>query len=249
MPQILWFYKPVKLVECYLIVQNTHMINLRQFAELHRTFSGSEYGQELGKNVRYERYKPDSVSNKEWVELLGRDVSNLEHLRLTYDLTVAFVRHSEEHQPDLLDDTDKAALLLAGVSHDWGEALTGDISYGDKTLDDDEKERIAFAKVASDLFPADVDRFRRVQEVAFDHNGDGDRLGRIFSTIECLGYMRTALTAVDRLDLGDDSVQPVELQEGLEWLITDVLLNTTQKLVAQTKEYSAVDAAAYLNAE
>lgn len=223
------------------------MPGLQQFSELHRTFSGSEYGRKLASEVRWERYKPEDTPNEEWVRLLGRDFSNLEHLYLTYNLCAAFIHHSEEYQPDLLSEDDKELLLLTGVTHDWGEAITTDISYGDKTPDDDAKEGMAFSKIATELFPDRADQFAQVQEIIFDHNGENNRLGAIFSTIEHVGYMRTALIAVDVLVAKKEEAAPANVQAGLKWLVADVLSNTVGKLVAQSTRYSAVDAAAYLN--
>ncbi len=57
------------------------------FLDIHLSFAETIHGQKLAENVRYERYKPDDVTNQRWVELLGADVNNLTHLTLTYGLT------------------------------------------------------------------------------------------------------------------------------------------------------------------
>ena len=51
--------------------------------EIHNKFASTPEGQNLSQQVRYDSYRPAHVSKEEWVELLGADASNLEHMPLT----------------------------------------------------------------------------------------------------------------------------------------------------------------------
>jgi hypothetical protein len=220
------------------------MKHLSEYNEVEDHFRQSQYGAVLAEKVRYDKYRDPSVSTTEWVALLGRDVSNLEHLSLTRGIALGFVRHSQEHQPDLLDAEDAVVLPLIGSLHDWGEAITGDISYGDKSASDDATEVHALSVVADELYPDVAPTYlEQAKEVVFDHAGESKR-GEIFFAIECLGYMRTALNAMD-ISL-DESADPVH-QPGLQWLYTDVVTNITEKMIAQAGKFDAVHAALLAN--
>ena len=212
-----------------------------------KTFTESEYGQTLGANIRYGKYKPEEMTNEAWVELLGRDVSNLQHLSLTRGIATAFVRHSTEHQPELLTADEGQMLELTAQVHDWGEALTGDISYGDKNADDDEIEKDAFEIVASRLYadePEKLEQLKQARDIALTH--EGGKLNEIFFAIECLGYFRTALRASE---LALDESLPEALRARLVWLTTDVISNVSIKMLAFAEKYKAIEAAVAANSE
>ena len=44
--------------------------------------------------MRYGPYKPEELSNEEWVRILGPDVNNLEHLKITLAITNDFIAPS-----------------------------------------------------------------------------------------------------------------------------------------------------------
>lgn len=222
------------------------MIDLKPYSELHKEFSGTEYGQRLSKDVRYEKYNLADITHGEWIELLGRDVNNLEHMSLTHGIAVAFIRYSEQHQPDLMNDEEKRLILLVAITHDWGEAINGDISYSDKTADQEAQEQEDFDAVAvsREYGAFSYEEIKVAQAVAFDHKvGD---LGRIFFAIEQLGYVRTAVKAADTVVSQD---LPAKVAEGLTWLVADVFSNQVCKdgILKSSLEYDAVRAAIVSN--
>ena len=162
--------------------------------EIHRSFSDTEFGDKLADNVRYDKYRPDHILKKEWTELLGADVNNLTHMPLTYGLARAFINHTRVHQSDLMNESEEKLLLIAALSHDWAESITTDISFGDKTVLDDEEEQAAFERYLVSFYQGKdfelVDQARR--EIVFDHDS---KLGEILNAIERIGYLRTALRA------------------------------------------------------
>ena len=63
-----------------------------KFLDIHCAFAKTPMGQELASKARYDRYRPDFIPPAEWERLLGRDVNNLKHMPLTYELAQVFLR-------------------------------------------------------------------------------------------------------------------------------------------------------------
>jgi hypothetical protein len=193
--------------------------------DIHTSFSKTVYGEKLSRDVRYDKYRPDHISKDEWVKLLGADVNNLTHMPLTYGIARAFINDARQHQPDLLNEGEEKLLLVAAISHDWAESITTDISYGDKTLANDEEEKLMFEQNVAQFYNGEdfdlVDQARR--EVVFNHDS---KVGELLNAVERIGYLRTALRAHDILLAG---VSDPELKLGLEWLIFDVFSNLQSK--------------------
>jgi hypothetical protein len=210
---------------------------------IHNSFTETEYGQTLAGQVRYERYKPEHISNERWTELLGADVNNLTHMPLTFGLTRVMVTQLRLTQPRLLDTNEENLLGAAAIIHDWAEAVVGDISYSDKTDDNkaEEKEQLtailaSFEGTSAQDAKALIDR--AAQEVVF---APDTKLGHIFNTVERAGYMRTALRAAHHVIQGTAP----DCEEGLRWIVADVFGNHTAALVERTSVYLPVNG--YLN--
>lgn len=225
------------LAEHTSIRHHRDMKGLREASEVGRIFASSEYGRDLNGQIRWKKYKPEDMTNREWIELLGRDANNLEHMSLMHGVTVAFIRYTEEHQPDLLTDEEKELLLLVAISHDNGEAITTDISYGDKTTKNEKEEKAAYDIVVSEVFPETSDKMIGLKDVIFDHSDS--KLGKMFFTIECLGYMRTALIAAD---VATEENTSEDLRQNLIWLVADVIggVAVSDRLRTGSEEYVAV---------
>src|SRR3989339_355513 len=58
--------------------------------DLFKIFTSTKYGEKLAHNIRYGRYKPQSMSNEEWRNLLGDDVNNLYHALVVYNITKGY---------------------------------------------------------------------------------------------------------------------------------------------------------------
>lgn len=201
--------------------------------ELHNAFAKTVHGEKLAGEVRFDRYMSGGLSNQEWVGLLGADVNNLEHMRLTLGLAQDFVRTMDACHPGELSSEDRQLLGVAAVSHDWGEAIVTDITYSKKTPEDERREKEAFLHIVStemaDVPGADL-VLRAAHEVVFDQKGT--RLGKMFNIVERVGYMRTALRAHVRVD----TVKSPDIQNGLRWLVADVLGNNPPHLVRQAAD-------------
>lgn len=208
------------------------------FMGLHHAFAETEHGQKLASQVRYDRYKPEEVSNERWVELLGADVNNLTHLPLTYGLTQDMIRQLDISNPEMLDDEDKDCLRVAALIHDWAEALVSDITYSDKTSSDEEEERLQFSALLRAFESEEASEMshliaKAADEIVFDPNS---KLGQIFNTIERVGYVRTAIRASKHVM----SCDAADCEEGLKWIVADVFGNHIEVLLERLVMYMPI---------
>lgn len=213
------------------------MLTRHDVIGLHNVFAQTEYGAILAENVRYERYKPTDVSNRQWVDLLGQDVNNLEHMRLTAGLVYDFMRSMDQLAPGRLDDDDRLLLPVGAVSHDWGEAIVTDITYSHKTPEDEQREKEAFLEIVTGSMEGVSGSelvVRAAHEVVFDQKRT--RRGRMFNAVERVGYMRTAL----RAHVEVEGVTSPDLVNGLRWIAADVLGNQPMHLIEVAEEFPPV---------
>ncbi|MDO8657773.1 MAG: hypothetical protein Q7K55_03470 [Candidatus Levybacteria bacterium] len=206
---------------------------------LYTKFAATEYGRSLGQKVRYDRYRPDSVSNNEWEKVLGPDVNNLKHLALTYGLTKHFVEAqnaslSKQH-PDLFTPQEQGILLVTAIVHDWGESVSGDWMFDLKTRANEEQEESVLAMLIAEIAEEEIDT-RLSNHIIKKVLGDKtSKLGRAFNAIERLGYLRTGMRAWQQSYNTNG-----ELREGLIWLSENVFHNQIPTLIEYAKDYSPV---------
>jgi hypothetical protein len=205
--------------------------------EIHRTFAESPHGQKLAGQVSYGRYKPDSVSNERWQRLLGADVNNLHHLPLTHGLMTSMIKHIKLDHPTLLRPGEARILQVAAITHDWAEAVVGDINYSSKTNADEEKEAAVFDGII-ESWPEEIhEELLSAADVVFGRDTGRPHLITIFNFVERIGYMRTALRASDKIVSG----QAGDSHDGLRWLVTDVMANTLGHMATNSGMYRPVD--------
>lgn len=154
---------------------------------LHQTFSNSEYGQELVQRTRFNDFKPDFVGTEMWGRLLGQDVNNLGHMPHTTELAGAFAGHND------LDPLTTRLLKTTAITHDWGEAIIGDIALPAKTAEDETREQIAWRHIANDLLGSVGDELGDDVWSILNHR-DAER-GDMFRAVEYVGYCTTAMRA------------------------------------------------------
>ncbi len=203
---------------------------------LHRWFADTPYGEELAEKVRWDRYRPEGTSEAEWVGLLGADVNNLEHLRLTHGLTRVMIEQSRILQRGLLTSEDELLLETAAYIHDWGESVMGDITYSHKTEEHEKEEAFHLRGIVATL-PVDDDQHRLVREalekVVLDPSS---RLGHVFNTVERVGYVRTALRASSHVAGNTNAA----CENGFKWMIADSFGGHIPELIARSQMYLPV---------
>lgn len=209
--------------------------NLVTFQEIHGLFSDTNNGKKLASEIRYKRYNLNDLSNKDWKNMLGGDVNNLDHIFLTYGISRAFIKYC----PDQFTTEEQENLLLAADVHDWGESVIKDITSDKKTAADEEVELIAIKNIATNIFGQLEDsellaRINFVKETIIKDSST--KMGQAFNAVERLGYLRTGLNA------WQDSIciDETEIKEGLIWLTNNVLLNQIPKLIEYSEIYPAV---------
>lgn len=208
---------------------------------LYNAYSGSRYGQEMQTKTRFGVFQPESVGTDLWCEVLGDDVNNLWHMAHTALLAEQFA----SIQDLSTGDTDR--LLTVAYTHDWGEAIVGDIPMPDKTDNDEVAERSAYAKIARELIgiPHSLALTAEVWSVL---SHEDEEMGDRFKTIEYLGYCTTALRA-HRMGINiATGVYPVDIERadkdrlvsGLMGLHTAVQVGNFGKLAEMGKRHKAV---------
>lgn len=209
--------------------------------QVYHAFSETDYGRQLQGQVRFERYKPEGMGNREWQKLLGVDVNNLQHHMLTFNLTKIFVKYADIHHPGILDNHEKAVLEAAAITHDWGETSPlGDITFSDKTLEHIQAERQHFEENLQQFLGEETEDIREIiktalQEVIFKPES---KLGAMFNAVERIGYVRTALQAAQHVEVG---AAPAGCENGLKWLVTDVFSNQPVHLIRYSDIFIPVD--------
>lgn len=200
--------------------------------DIHHSFAGTDLGEKLGAQIRYEKYKPEEVSDERWVELLGADVNNLTHLPLTYGLTRVFVSKLRRQHPGLLNEHEEQVLQTTALVHDWAEVIVGDISYGDKTKENEAKEHKHLFEIANRFGEGKLGELidEAVDDVVFNPEG---KLGHIFNTVERTGYVRTGIRASQYVI----SKTAPDCDAGLRWIAADVLGNQPVPLLERVDTY------------
>lgn len=214
---------------------------MSEITNLYRTFQASEYGQELESRTRFDVFKPDFVGTAMWTRLLGQDVNNLYHMTHTVGIANEFSQYNG------LDRESRGKLLRTAVTHDWGEAIIGDIPLPDKTDADESREEVAYRHIATDLLGQHGEELSdEVWEVLSHHDKDH---GDMFRAIEYVGYCTTAIRAGKvatalahgfvRLDVSRP--QKEQLMGGLLGLEKAVTVHNFPTLTAYIDKYPGIE--------
>ena len=207
-----------------------------RFRNIHKDFSQTTAGNRLNNNPRYKDFLGE-LGIKEWQNILGFDVNNLEHGRLTQGIVYCFINNINQSDSEIkFTPEEQKLLLLTAVVHDWPEGYTknGDISY-DKKTDNDEKEELALIEkiITKMLGPDSLEISIQVKNILEDKNS---KLGMTFNAIEKIGYLRTASIAWRKSKNIDEPVS-----SNLILLTNNVLLNAIPKTVEYSSVFSPVN--------
>jgi hypothetical protein len=168
--------------------------NNDEIFEIYRAASESEYGQKLRVSERWNHYKPDGMEFGEWQKILGYDVNNMDHMRLTDFITVGFVDLQNKIYPEKGFNQEEIKLLrMVAVLHDMPEAISGDKRYDLKTEADEEIELKNMSLILGS-FSVRIDDEMTKQIIDVLKNKTS-KLGIVFSAIERIGYFKTGIKA------------------------------------------------------
>lgn len=226
------------------IPMNGHSIS---FGQVHELFAESSFGQSLAQNIRFKRYKPEGYSNKDWINLLGADVNNLQHMPLTLGISRGFLQHCEAAFPIKFPNTnaytfsldEKVDIQLAAIMHDWGEAIVSDTMFDLKTSEHEKKEGVAIRSIFGTVLHTRKNLHYHAEKVIRNVvENKNSHEGRAFNAIERIGYMRTGLRAYEQsLRFSADP----ELQNALQWCANNVIFNQIPALIGYSQIYPPVD--------
>lgn len=214
-------------------------------SDLHESLFTTEYGEILSQNVRFGRFKPEWLPNQVWVELLGDDVDNYKHMEYTASLTSWYIGEAARlEEPFSEDDAD--LLMLTAWTHDFAEAIDGDVPDPEKvdSLDVREQERRSFIEVASKVTEDPVKLANTVLPVIQGEHP----LSRHFRAIEIIGYMETGKRAIRALKgmgelqhtYGYDFEQLHEIYHNLQSLGNEVIEVDTRRLKRDYPDFPVV---------
>jgi 5'-deoxynucleotidase YfbR-like HD superfamily hydrolase len=217
------------LTKCQQGVNIQPLINydLKDIYEIHKKFKKSKYGQKLAGEIRFSCFKPEHISNEEWVKILGADVQNLYHMDLMKGFTKALLEQASD-----VSEFEKEILIALAQIHDWAEAIVGDKAKPKITKEDEEKEKIAFEDLLEEFQIDNPDR-KIILTIIYDTNS---RLFKIFKEIEEMGYLRTALIAWQKSKTAQDS----KTKQNLIDLATCVTSAQIPSLIEKSKNTSQI---------
>lgn len=211
-----------------------------QVFPLWKAVCGSRQGEILKGSERWVRYKPSQMTEiGELENILGYDVNNLEHMRLTDFIVIAIVDSQNEAIPGSFSRKEKNILRKTAMVHDLPEADKCDISYELKTDDDEKKElQLMRLMLKQPVFKEKINE-EEIEEIILILKDKSTKLGEIFNIVESVGYFRTAMVSWRKSKLPEH--QESGVSENLIWITNNVLLNQIPKLVDKSKKFVLVE--------
>jgi hypothetical protein len=212
--------------------------------QIYKSLANNEYGHTLNNEVRFGRFKPDFITNAQWVEMLGQDVNNLEHMEFTAGLTAWYIYRAKE-LGDPFTKEQENTLMTTAWTHDFAEAIDGDVADPDKDHSSESKrlERLSFFTVAKSVDAG------HLTNLVMDVTQGKHELSRHFRAIEVIGYATTGERAgevmvdienwKDWYGLTDD--QANALFNNLEWLNNEVVSSAIENLHDNYRDLPVVE--------
>ena len=178
---------------------------------VYKIFAQTEYGKNLNKAARYNRFRPTNYSVKNWARLLGPDVNNLHHMRHSISVARWFVKTENRIMINKFSRRDALLLGITAALHDQAEAVTGDIPYGKKSKGqrtNEVKVLIAHEQVFEPkLKGLSLTLYRKGRDKIAFGNPASDLPGA-FKVIELIGFAENALCALRRVEQLSNGVTP-----------------------------------------
>jgi 5'-deoxynucleotidase YfbR-like HD superfamily hydrolase len=173
---------------------------------------------------RYERYFT-SPGEKIW------DMDERGHAINTYKI----VRRlgTEDLKAGRLNQDEFDRLRVAALIHDLGEMETGDVSYDQKELIDQEAEKKAFEEKITLFFPKITDEEKililKIYHEITQNKNQTEKLPKYFNLVERIGYLSNALEVFQK--------QPANVD--WPWLIGNIVHHQGKHLLNYLKEFAS----------
>lgn len=206
-----------------------------EFLQMRTNISRSSYGQILNNSERWSRFKPDDLVFGEWQKILGYDINNLKHMRLTDFIAIGLVNLQNQIYPEnSFTSEEKRILRITANIHDLPESLTGDKNFELKTNDDEDLELKNMNFIINDIqLEIDESATKQIINILKDKNS---KLGKAFNVIERIGYFRTGIKAWKKTKNQNEPTT-----NGLHWLSQNVLLNQIPSLIDYSKDFALAE--------
>lgn len=171
---------------------------------------------------RYDIWKPDDISDSEWIAALDCDFDNAHHLFKTAVINEGICA------VEGVNVSVSFAAVLTGLAHDMAEAKTGDTNINLKTDEDDQKDiDLLTEMLVSGELHLTEEELVIVQEVMTDKQNEMPLTpaGRIFDLSELFGYVISGVrTAWDTAHPNQGEVPGH--QDLLRFLAVDTVFNS-----------------------
>ncbi len=185
----------------------------------------------LNGSPRFDIYRAPETSPQQWIELLGVDVDNKQHLFYTAVIAACIAELDGSPYQDARLATE------TGLVHDTPEAVTKDVNHNFKTLKLDYREAdILVTQAMSGQLDIPVSLARDASLVMKEKakGESNDETVVLFDSAERAGYM---LTAQRSWNASWDSELAVseDQRERMRWLGANVLSNTYTSMLHQAE--------------
>lgn len=215
-------------------------------------------------NIRYNRFRTIETP-EQFALLLGPDVKFASHPGVTQNISKKFIESQNKNDNgEKISSEESDIILTASLVHDLGELKIyglghGDISFEDHSQDHEKVEGTIFERIVNRVADSSDRGYitSAYKEVVQDKNS---KLGRMFNTIERIGYLSTALRAfagikgerifnwfglvgnvlsnqiIQLLELQNDYSYVREVLESNQQLITDAFNEVTKNKVLTDRD-------------
>lgn len=212
------------------------------FEQIYDHFAQSAYGKILEKKVRFAIYKPQTLSPQQWVDLLGDDVHNLRHMKVSYYQTRSFLEECKDQKTKIssFSQAEQEILLLTAITHDWAEAVQGDIMFYKRSTQNESDELSQFRDIVHEFVETNKISASLgeliIQDTLPIQEDRTSKLGQAFNAIERKGYLQTGLRAWEK----SQQINVTELKGKLHCMSKGVVYNQIVALCAYAEIYPPI---------
>lgn len=213
-----------------IINENEYIIK-----EILDAIDSSLYMSILNERTRFGRFQNEDIPNKLWIKILGTDVSNGKHMRLTEKIMMKFLKTSGVE----LTEFEVGLMRILARSHDIQEAVTGDLPRPEKTEEHELEEIRHFQRIFIEILSPVLGPNSVIlcYHLTLIMRGINEKLHELFDVVEFCGYTRTAIRAWER----QNKIPVIELQDSLRKLAKEVIDNSMPKLCEYAKKYNNIN--------
>jgi len=181
-------------------------------SEIYKALRHTPAGKSLRANLRYSPFRHNTEDAKHWLEMLGPSAVTYSHMKHVYKITKKALELEQKISNKRFGPIEQETLLLAALSHDFGEAILDDKSVGDipapkKDPKHEKTEQLVFKQVLKSLKldpKLKLKMWKCYRDVC--HN-KSSRLYKFFHLIEHIDYMDTGIRVCRNISSGKNKLK------------------------------------------